>query len=222
MKRQVSEKTLELNITAELLQIIRSVPGCENAFWMGMKQNQEAKLGIDELIRNVPSGFHLALQFKSPKPLPKNSLPYRFTINDRQNNNLLRLARMKPDAVYYILPHYNTLSRLRTSAPTLLVNTCSIKVIDLNGLTTSRNRNGTHSLYSYGTYAEIYSQPYRVDTILAKRLIGDILQKQDYFEKILFDHKSLKDWLETTYKEAQMNPYKVGRLLRGFSTICIS
>jgi len=62
----VSEKTLELNIGAEILQLIRQKHGCHCAFWIGMKQDQEAGNGIDELISNVPSGMHLALQFKAP------------------------------------------------------------------------------------------------------------------------------------------------------------
>ena len=56
---RVSEKTLELNICAEILQNIRQIRGCDRAFWIGMKQDQEAGLGLDELINNVPAGMHL-------------------------------------------------------------------------------------------------------------------------------------------------------------------
>ncbi len=33
-----------------------------------MKQQQEARNGIDDLLANVPKGRHLALQFKAPRP----------------------------------------------------------------------------------------------------------------------------------------------------------
>jgi hypothetical protein len=36
----VSEKTLELNVAAELLAWIRTLPGCEKAFWIGIKQGK--------------------------------------------------------------------------------------------------------------------------------------------------------------------------------------
>jgi hypothetical protein len=221
MKRQVSEKTLELNIAAELLGAIRGLPNCGGAFWIGMKQDQEAKLGIDELIHNVPHGYHLALQFKSPKPTPKDATPYRFTINDRQNNNLLRLAQSRPDAVYYVLPHYNTLSRIRASSPWLVGDTWSIRVYDLNGLSPSSRNDGSHTVDSYGGSARVNSQPFDVKTTEIKALLGDILREPDYFPRKLFDHKALKDWIETTYVEAKRNPYVVGHLFRGFSTICL-
>lgn len=221
MRRQVSEKTLELNIAAELLGAIRGLPNCGSAFWIGMKQDQEAKLGIDELIHNVPHGYHLALQFKSPKPTPKDTTPYRFTINDRQNNNLLRLARSRPDAVHYVLPHYNTLSRMRTSSPWLVGDTWSIRVYDLDGLSPSSRNDGAHAVNSYGGLATVNSQPFDVKTTEIKALLGDILRDPDYFPRKLLDHKALKDWIETTYVEAKRNPYVVGHLFRGFSTICL-
>jgi hypothetical protein len=89
---RVSEKTLELNICAEVLEVIRRTPGCGRGFWIGMKQDQEARLGVDELIHNIPAGMHLAFQFKAPRSEPRDHILYRFTINDRQNDNLLRLA----------------------------------------------------------------------------------------------------------------------------------
>lgn len=141
---RVSEKTLELNICAEVLYVIRQIPGCHGGFWIGMKQQQEARLGIDELIRNIPAGMHLALQFKAPRSEPRDQIPYRFTINDKQNNNLLRLASSRPEAVYYIFPHYNTFTKMHSDSPTLLRDTWLLRVDDLRGLSNSANKLGTH------------------------------------------------------------------------------
>ena len=46
----VSETTLELNIASEVLTTVRQIPGCNGAFWIGMKQLQELTNGIDELL----------------------------------------------------------------------------------------------------------------------------------------------------------------------------
>ena len=222
MRRQVSEKTLELNIAAEFLGIIRGFRGCANAFWMGMKQDQEAKTGIDELIQNVPRGFHLALQFKSPYPAPKDSAPYKFTINDFQNNNLLRLARTRPDAVYYILPHYNTLTTLRASAPNLLGDTWALKVSDLNHLPPSTNGQGTHGVTSYGGRAAVKSETVTVKTINGKNLLDNLIGTQIHTQdRPLLTHEDLKGWLKSILSEIDVTRSTIGQLFRGFSTICI-
>ena len=88
-RRVVSEKTLELNVTAEILQVVRAVLGCEGAYWIGMKQSQENTNGIDELIANAKPGFHLVLQFKSAWAEPKGP-NYRFSVSDDQLSNLKR------------------------------------------------------------------------------------------------------------------------------------
>ncbi len=160
---RISEKTLELNICAEVLQYIRHVPGCSQSFWIGMKQDQEARLGLDELIHNVPAGMHLALQFKAPNSEPQNQVPYRFTINDRQNRNLMRLASIRPDAAYYVFPHYNSFTKMRTDSPALLQDTWLLKVYDLRNLPVSTNRQGTHSVRTTPPSALVRSDPVTVN-----------------------------------------------------------
>ena len=222
MRKQVSEKTLELNIASELLQLIRGMAGCSRAFWIGLKQDQEARVGIDELIQNVPRGYHLALQFKSPRPTPRNIAPYRFTINDRQNNNLLRLARTRPNAVYYVFPHYNTLQRIGTTAPTLLADTWLLQVYDLTGLAPSRNRNGAHLLVSDGGSATVYSVPYQTVTKKAEELLHKVLSNEDALAEHLLRQDELKLWLKTTLTGESINRRTIGQLLRGFTTVCLS
>lgn len=220
---RVSEKTLELNICAELLASIRSFCGCSGAFWIGMKQQQEAKLGIDELIQNIPNGMHLALQFKAPRSEPRDQIPYRFTINDRQNSNLLRLAINHPESVYYIFPHYNTFSKMRTDSPLLLSDTWLLKVHDLRGLPHSSNRQGTHMVETYPPIAHVYSDLMGFKIIRVVDFIEEFFRRGlPELSEILISHTVLKGWLGELIEEAQGNKLVVGQRLRGFSTFCIS
>lgn len=220
---RVSEKTLELNIGAEVLQLIRQFRGCSRAFWIGMKQDQEARLGIDELIHNLPAGMHFALQFKAPRSKPPNTIPYRFTINDRQNDNLLRLAIARPEAVHYIFPHYNTFTGMRSHSPTLLRDTWLLKVHHLRGLPISTNRLGTHKVETDPPSARVYSKPIDRKIVNASKALENIFgNSYAELESTLISHKLLKEWLDTLVGEAQGNKRAVGQRLRGFSTFCIS
>jgi len=219
----VSEKTLELNICAEILSLIRSLSGCHGAFWIGMKQDQEAKNGLDELISNLPAGMHLALQFKAPRSRSPNHVPYRFTINDRQNDNLLRLATGRPDAAYYVFPHYNTFTRMRSNSPNLLSDTYFLRVDDLRNLSHSTNRLGTHLVETNPPIALVHSEPSTVKLTVASDMLKSLLGKEkSVLQAILVPHTWLKEWLEGLIREAEGNRRAVGQRLRGFSTFCIS
>jgi hypothetical protein len=223
MTLRVSEKTLELNICAEVLQLIRQMPGCSRAFWIGMKQDQEAKLGIDELIHNLPAGMHLALQFKAPRSEPRDQIPYRFTINDKQNGNLLRLAGHRPNAVYYILPHYNTFIKMRNDAPVLGRDSWLLKVYDLRALPPSTNRQGTHKVETNPPTALVNSDPMEVKIASVSETIGSIFDRGfTELEGILLSHGIIKDWLAELIDEAYGNKLVIGQRLRGFSTFCVS
>ncbi len=220
---RVSEKTLELNICAEVLEVIRRSPGCAGAFWIGMKQDQEAKLGLDELIQNIPAGMHLAFQFKAPRPEPRDHIPYRFTISDRQNGNLLRLARNHPDAVYYMLPHYNTFTKMRRDSPTLLRDSWLLRVEDLRGLPNSTNKLGTHLVETSPPSAFVHSDLAQLKVSNAYETIWNLLRGNlGSLEESLISHALLKEWLGYLIKEAQGNKRAVGQRLRCFSTFCIS
>ena len=220
---RVSEKTLELNICAEVLQVIRQIPGCGGAFWIGMKQDQEARLGLDELIHNLPTGMHLALQFKAPRSEPREQIPYRFTINDRQNNNLLRLASNRPDAVYYVFPHYNTFTKMRSYSPDLLRDTYLMKVDDLRVLSASSNRLGTHKVETYPPIVVVESEIIELKLMYAYEIVkGMLSDRRDALEDILISHESLRKWLGELIDELQGNKRALGQRLRGFSTFCIS
>jgi len=227
-KKQVSEKTLELNICAEILPLIRSISGCSSAFWIGMKQDQEARWGIDELISNVPRGVHLALQFKSPWSKPENTAPYKFSINDRQHHNLLRLARHRPNGVLYVFPHYNTMSRLRTDSPAFQ-DTWFVRVEDWRSLPNSSRSNGSHLVKSFGGYAIAHSEPVKATSMGIKEAISSSLPgiknsglELEILTFSLLSHSDLKEWLFESFKQVESDRRAFANLLRGFSTVCIS
>ena len=105
--KEVSEKSLELNVCSEMLQYIRAWPGCQRALWLGLTQRQERRTGLDELIRNVGPGSSLMLQFKAPWPNSDVDDLYKFSINERQHETLEQLADLYPEAVYYVFPLYS-------------------------------------------------------------------------------------------------------------------
>jgi hypothetical protein len=100
----VSEKTLELNVAAEILTLVRRRPGCEGAFWIGLTQRQERRFGFDERLSNVAPGLHMALQFKAPARERAPTGAYRFTLRHGQHAALLRLAAFRRSAAHYVFP----------------------------------------------------------------------------------------------------------------------
>lgn len=220
---RVSEKTLELNICAEVLTEIRSYQGCDKAFWIGMKQQQEARNGLDELISHLPAGLHLALQFKAPRSEPRDHIPYRFTINDKQNTNLLRLANRRPEAVLYVFPHYNTFTRMRSNSPHLLTDTYVLKVDDLRWLPLSTNKLGTHYVETDPPLAVIRSEPTNAKLLSIYPVLKDIFgRERDELTNMLISHQVVKEWLSELISEAKGNRLVIGQRLRGFSTFCIT
>ncbi len=215
----VSEKTLEVNVCSDLLGRIRLLRGCKRAFWMGMKQKQEAMNGIDELILNVPAGVHLALQFKAPRPTPPDGHPFYFTINERQHGHLHRLAMTRPRAVHYVFPHYNTFTSMRKVSPGLLTQTYFLSVADVGRLAPASNKYGRHTVESFPPTAVIHSDPMELELEPAARVVEGILA--DGPTDALLDHEKLRDWLLGLFEEEQHNPWAIGQRLRGFCTVCI-
>lgn len=218
--RRVSEKTLEVNICSELLNLIRRIPGCNGAFWIGMKQKQEALNGIDELIHNVPAGLHLALQFKAPRPWPPDGKPFYFTINERQHSHLHRLATVRPSAVHYVFPHYNTFGSIRRDSPALLARTYLLSVARLGTLAASSSKRGTHKVESHPPAAFVYSDPVETELEPATSAVARLLS--DGPNAALLDHEMLRVWLLELFEAEQNNPWAIGQRLRGFSTVCVS
>lgn len=126
-RKQVSEKSLELNVCAELIQCIRARPGCESAVWFGMTQSQERRTRLDETVINAP-GHSLMLEFKSPKATSIADDLYKFSINRRQHNALELLVKGNPKAAYYVFPLYSKWTKLLNHSPNLIKDTWLVPV----------------------------------------------------------------------------------------------
>lgn len=126
--KEVSEKSLELNICAELLYHIRTWPGCNKALWYGLTQKQERRTGLDELIRNVGPGDVFMLQFKAPWRSSLEDDLYKFSINEEQHFALEQVANNHPRAVFYVFPLYISWNKADHHVPNLAQDTWLLQV----------------------------------------------------------------------------------------------
>ncbi len=203
--------------------MVRTLYNCQKVFLFGMTQYQESQNGIDELITNLPKGRHLAFQFKAPRPRPANQLPYRYSINDRQNSNLLRLANNRPDAVYYVFPHYNTVTKIHGDLPNLMEDTYCLRVYDLHDLPPSRNMQGTHKIETDPPIAVVHSEPLKMKLMDISVIFQNIFGKDSAtLQDTLISHEHMKEWLNEIIIKTRWNKRVIGQRLRGFYTLCIS
>jgi hypothetical protein len=230
----VSEKTLETNILGELLPSIRKIPGCKSAFWVGMKQTQEARNGIDDLILNVPRGLHLALQFKAARPHPKDGVThFQFRTSELQHTHLLRLSRSRPHSVLYVLPQVNTFKALATIAQNLLGSTYWCRVEDLRFLDP-----GSHRIWTNPVDTVVESEFSRVERLDSEDLIRGLRQDLGAAQSLIdldldqdqrlsinrsafLSNEELRQWLIELFEDANYDPRSIGQRLRGFSTVCM-
>jgi hypothetical protein len=220
-RKLVSEKTLELNLTAEFLTSIRAMRGCARVFWIGMKQYQEAKNGIDELIQGLPNGRHLALQFKSPRASRPNVDPYRYAINEAQNDRLLALAAGRPNAVHYVFPNFNTFARLRQAAPNLASHTVLYPVSLTNGLHHAPSGRHLVEVSESPPWVNVYSDVRGVPGLLLKDVLAESGPISEWIgSEGLVPNEELAQWLGGSVAQGDESPYEVGQRLRGFSTVC--
>ncbi len=79
---KVSEKSLELNVGAELLALLRGPWKMPKAYLRGLTQREEHQEGVDFFAELVPETMIFAFQFKAPKG-HREGEPYRFTVQRR-------------------------------------------------------------------------------------------------------------------------------------------
>lgn len=135
MGKKVSEKSLELNIGAELLGLMRGPWGMPKAYLRGLTQREENDEGADA-IAELPAGTRLfAFQFKAPKASKERQEgePYRFTIRRPQHEKLAALAGPSAGNVFYVLPYYLRPAKLQRYVPNLLLDTWFLPVGAMRG-----------------------------------------------------------------------------------------
>jgi hypothetical protein len=124
---RLSEKSLELNIGAEILGILRPKLGFSKAYLRGLTQQEENREGADCFLQLSPTTTFLAFQFKAPKG-KSDGQPYRFTINRQQHRRLYALAQSNPRSVFYVFPYYVTPQKLQYDLPVLAADTWLLDV----------------------------------------------------------------------------------------------
>src|SRR5207249_2801844 len=102
---KVSEKSLELNLGAEVLYFMRNGWGMPKAYLRGLTQREEKQEGVDFFAQLDPGTRLFAFQFKAPKGRVDGA-PYRYTLVRDQHNALFSLAQSFPNSVFYVLPFY--------------------------------------------------------------------------------------------------------------------
>jgi hypothetical protein len=101
---KVSEKSLELNVGAELLEQVRNGLGMSKAYLRGLTQREERQEGVDFFLRLGPQARFFAFQFKAPRGDSDGS-PYRYTIQKDQHEALFDLANqlLIPFFMYFLI-----------------------------------------------------------------------------------------------------------------------
>ena len=129
---KVSEKSLELNVGAELLALLRGPWGMPKAYLRGLTQREESQEGVDFFAQLSPGTRIFAFQFKAPKGRREGE-PYRFTIQRRQHEKLAALAGGSAGDVFYVLPYYVLPVKLQRYVPRLLRDTWFLPVGSMRG-----------------------------------------------------------------------------------------
>lgn len=119
---KVSEKSLELNVGAELLGILRHSLNLPKAYLRGLTQAEERREGVDFFVHLDPATRIYAFQFKAPKGRDE-CVPYKYTLVKYQHDQLHTLAAPNPGCVFYVFPFYVTPGRLHIHVPDLLSDT---------------------------------------------------------------------------------------------------
>lgn len=124
---KVSEKSLELNVGAELLDLMRNSWGMPKAYLRGLTQAEENQEGVDFFAELDPNARIFAFQFKAPHG--KTDLePYKYTLVRYQHDPLFQLSQQSPRGVFYVFPYYVTVTKLQKDVPTLMLDTWFLNV----------------------------------------------------------------------------------------------
>jgi hypothetical protein len=127
---KVSEKSLELNLGAEILSILRNAWRMPKAYLRGLTQREEKAEGVDFFAQLIPSACLLAFQFKAPRGRTEVT-PYRYTLVSEQHDLLFSLAQTAQDAVFYVFPFYVTPAKLQRDVPRLAQDTWLLRVAQM-------------------------------------------------------------------------------------------
>jgi len=186
----ISEKSLELNVTENLLRELRKYMQFNNAFSYGLTLRQEAAIGLDISI-NLPSQARVfGLQFKKPISCKYNQI-YRFKIN----NNIKRDQHLKlyylslifhyifqRDFIYYSFPCFFDTKQLASSSPNFLKRTFFVnpRVMPIRILDTNIH---VVQIDSISARVDIFSNfGKEIEVIRGDKFIENILRQESFIE----------------------------------------
>jgi len=175
----VSEKTLELNVVAELLEYFR-IFYSPKIFFRGLTLREEGVMGYDNSI-SLGSAEFTFFQFKAPK----RRNPTTFYINNNkkndQHNILYNLAyQAGPGVVFYAFPVFFSDFDMFAFSPQLLRNTYFMDISPIGLLSPKQHKvevniqNKTARVY--------YSKPKEFKLISGED-ITKVLYERDYYKK---------------------------------------
>jgi hypothetical protein len=216
---EVSEKTLELNLAAEILPRLRASPRLSRAYLIGMTQAQERLSGVDASLASdlVVVG---AIQFKAPHA-PTKRPEYRFTLPGRQLGCLQRLAPRLRGRVAYALPCVSRWDELRVTSPDVLSATIRLRVSGLSP--------GTHRVVVSSSTVTITSDPVVVPRVA---LVHEIDEWATEFESQPGEGATVVDVLGWLGELADMDREQfelrrsrqpaLGQALRGLALVAVA
>ncbi len=135
MFSMISEKSLEINISENILRELRRLgPLFSKVFVYGFTLREEFERGLDISINLNPNrSFLLAIQYK--KPISEWQGTYRFYINNNstrdQHIKLFRASLIAPNKIYYIFPAIITTQQLYNISPNFLTHCYFIRPMDI-------------------------------------------------------------------------------------------
>lgn len=180
-----TEKTLELNITHEILQMCRQYDPL--AYALGTTLIQESHLGYDSrILARFPLPWIASpLQYKRAKrrrPIGRNTFEYVFDINNNtyHDQHLIlyyNLASGMRRVAYYALPVLFTNVEFNHSLPHLLDRTFFVDVASIPPYTVDHR---THQIYldPQNMVAWLHSEKIKIELIPAEKFRGLIAERQ--------------------------------------------
>lgn len=168
---RLSEKTVEINICAELSALLAP----RRTTWFGLTQRQEAAQGFDAWT-DLPDARALFLQFKASN-LDVGGLR-RFVAPHPQLARLAALARYHPHSVFYVFPLVGTDQELVAAGNQFLPSTWLLDAAHLTTLREPRTASGSlrrsqrHYVDINPPDAYFRSEPQRFDLLAPGDLVS--------------------------------------------------
>jgi hypothetical protein len=126
--RETSEKTTEINTLSDVTSFIEKTSKRKVTI-IAPTQNEEMKLGFDEIIEDLPSGRLVAFQFKRPYFTPSIPTCSRFYLDTQQLQKLL--GNFFPREAYYVFVPYPFNSDFVRNRQRLLYDAIAVDAYDI-------------------------------------------------------------------------------------------